>query len=102
MTPPSEHDATRKKLMAHRRRIDTLDCRILALLSQRAGIAVQIGDLKRHTRMPVVELARERQVVRNMVEQNNGPLDDRAVRRIFRGIMSEMREVQRRRIRAAR
>lgn len=102
MTPASEHDATRRKLALHRRRIDTLDRRILALLSQRAGIAVQIGDLKGHTRMPVVELSREREVVRNMVERNDGPLDDRAVQRIFRAIMTEMREVQRRRIRAAR
>jgi chorismate mutase-like protein len=78
-----------------RKRIDGIDRKVLGLLNQRGRIAQQIGGVKRVHDLPVVEPAREQQVVANMIALNPGPLPSDSVERIFLGIMIEMRNLQR-------
>ena len=60
-----------------RKKIDELDRTLVALISERARAAVEIGKLKRNTSMPIYEPDRERIVFQNVQEANPGPLPGR-------------------------
>jgi chorismate mutase len=77
-----------------RNKIDELDRKLVALLSERARAAVEIGKLKRNTNLPVYEPDRERVVLDNVQQANSGPLPGRDVVRIFERIMDVMRNIQ--------
>ncbi len=89
------NESARQAIADCRERIDAVDRRILALLNERARIAEQIGRFKRESDLPIVEPAREEAVLQNVREHNAGPLSADAARRIFEGIVNEMRAVQR-------
>ena len=52
--------------------IDEFDRRIVALISERARAAQEIGKLKRSTSMPVYEPNRERVIFENVRAANTG------------------------------
>jgi len=84
------------KLTPLRTRIDAIDRQILDLLSQRAGVAQEVGHIKAETNAPVFRPEREMQVLRNAAERNPGPLADADVQTIFREIMSACRALEKR------
>jgi chorismate mutase len=77
-----------------RKKIDELDRQLVALLSERAQAAHQIGLLKRETNLPIYEPDRERNVLANVQAANPGPLPDRELARIYERIMDVMRNMQ--------
>lgn len=77
-----------------RKKIDELDRELVALLSERARAAVEIGKLKRNTSMPIYEPDRERIVFTNVQELNPGPLPGRDLVRIYERIIDVMRNIQ--------
>ena len=77
-----------------RRKIDELDRKLVALLSERARAAVEIGKLKRDTSMPIYEPDRERVVFENVQSANRGPLPGRDLVRIYERIIDVMRNIQ--------
>jgi chorismate mutase len=77
-----------------RKKIDELDRKLVALLSERARAAVEIGKLKRNTSMPIYEPDRERIVFANVQQANPGPLPGRDLIRIYERIMDVMRNIQ--------
>jgi chorismate mutase-like protein len=81
-----------------RNQIDELDRRLVALLSERARAAVEIGRLKRNTNLPVYEPDRERIVLDNVQNANSGPLPGRDLVRIYERIMDVMRNIQKQEI----
>src|SRR5215471_7504182 len=81
-----------------RRKIDELDRKLVALLSQRARAAVEIGRLKRDTSMPIYEPDRERIVFENVQAANRGPLPGRDLVRIYERIIDVMRNIQKEQI----
>jgi chorismate mutase len=44
--------------------------------------------------MEVFDPERERQIIRNILSENKGPLDDDALRRIFERIIDECRRIE--------
>ena len=77
-----------------RKKIDEIDRKLVALLSERARAAVEIGKLKRNTSMPIYEPDRERIVFENVQASNRGPLAGRDLVRIYERIIDVMRNVQ--------
>jgi len=77
-----------------RKQIDELDQKLVALLSERARAAVEIGKLKRNTSLPIYEPDRERIVFENVQAVNPGPLPGRDLVRIYERIIDVMRNVQ--------
>ncbi|HLZ40187.1 MAG TPA: chorismate mutase [Candidatus Sulfotelmatobacter sp.] len=77
-----------------RKKIDELDRKLVALLSERARAAVEIGRLKRNTSMPIYEPDRERIVFENVQQANPGPLPGRDLVRIYERIIDVMRNIQ--------
>ncbi len=81
-----------------RKKIDELDRKLVALLSERARAAVEIGKLKRNTSLPIYEPDRERIVFANVQEANHGPLPGRDLVRIYERIIDVMRNIQKKEI----
>lgn len=77
-------------LDALRQRIDDVDAKIHALISERARHAQAVAIAKGGTDGPVeyYRPEREAQVLRKVVERNEGPLTDEEMKRLFREIMS--------------
>lgn len=75
-------------LLEHRRAIDRLDQRIVALLNERTRHALQIGALKLKQGDEIYAPHRERSVLNRIVRLNKGPLSAEGVRAIYREIMS--------------
>lgn len=78
-----------ESLEASRKEIDEIDAQIQALIAQRARCAREIGAAKGLTSTAeFYRPEREAQVLRNVIERNEGPLRDEEVVRVFRELMS--------------
>jgi len=75
--------------------IDELDRVIVKLLNQRARYARQVGAVKRAASLPVYAPDREREVIENVSEANEGPLSPRGLRRLYERIIDESRRIER-------
>ena len=73
-----------------RERIDALDAELLRLLNERARCAVEVATVKRRQGgQAFYRPEREAGILRQVREQNTGPLPGDAVVRLFREVMSE-------------
>ncbi len=77
-----------------RRKIDELDRQLVALISERARCAVEIGKLKHNSSMPIYEPDRERIIFDNIARQNSGPLTQVQLRQIYERLVDVMRQIQ--------
>lgn len=81
-----------KELLKLRDKIDAIDQQIHLLLNQRADCAQQVAQVKEKyqgvTDAVFYRPEREAQVLRKVMERNKGPLEDKAVARLFREVMS--------------
>jgi len=77
-----------------RSEIDQIDTELLRLLNIRARLALKVGALKQAAQLPFCDPERERTVLQRLQEMNDGPLDERAVDKVFRRIIRESRRVQ--------
>jgi chorismate mutase/prephenate dehydratase len=79
-----------------RTQLDVLDDQILALINQRASLAVEVGKIKRKTGMDQVfyRPEREAQILQNVIKGNSGPLNDRQVTAIFRPLLTACLNLQ--------
>lgn len=75
-----------------REQIDAIDDQMLKLVSERARLAHTIGNLKNGG--PIYRPEREAQVLRRLLDQNEGPLPAEAVTAIFRTVMSNCRALE--------
>ena len=73
-----------------RERIDGIDRQIQALIAERAGWARRVGTAKGKLKAAVdyYRPEREAQVLRQVLDRNDGPLSDEVLLRLFREIMS--------------
>jgi len=74
--------------------IDDIDREIVRLLNARARIANKLGALKRATGVPLCDPTRDMEVLKPVHEWNQGPLDARALARLFRRITYESRRLE--------
>jgi chorismate mutase len=77
-----------------RKEIDEIDVELLRLLNTRARLALKVGALKKAASLPITDLERERVVLQRLQEMNNGPLDHRAVGKLFRRIILESKRIE--------
>ena len=81
-------------LRALRDAIDAVDRERLALLNRRAGLALDVGEIKQRAGLPVFRPEREAQVIDGLKSANPGPLHAASVAPIWREIMSACRALE--------
>jgi len=77
-----------------RKEIDDIDAELLRLLNMRARLAMKVGALKQAANLPFCDPARERTVLQRLRDMNDGPLDERAIGKVFRRIICESRRIE--------
>jgi chorismate mutase len=77
-----------------RKEIDEVDVELLRLLNVRARLALKVGALKKAASLPISDPDRERVVLQRLQEMNCGPLDQRAVDKLFRRIIRESKRIE--------
>ena len=91
MTEPKAVAATLPRL---REQIDGVDRELLALLNRRAGLALEVGEIKKREGSVVFRPEREAQVIDGLKTVNAGPLQNASVAPIWREIMSACRALE--------
>ena len=71
-----------------RKKIDSIDDKLVDLLNERAGVVVEIGKLKSKTEKPIYAPTREKAVLDKIARINKGPLPDKTLAAIWRELMS--------------
>lgn len=77
-----------------RTQIDSIDDELLRLLNRRAELAIKVGESKLSAGLSLSDQVRERDVLDRLCQINTGPLDQTAVRKLFRRIICESRRVE--------
>ena len=78
-----------------RRKIDEIDRKLVELLNERSRYALEIGRIKQQASIPLYQPERENEVLNNVENNNQGPLTDGAIRRLFERIIDEARSAER-------
>ena len=78
-----------------RKEIDRLDRELLRIFNERAGIALQIGEIKKELGLPVYDPDREKRIFERMRSANPGPLENEAIIRLFERVIDESRRLER-------
>ena len=85
----SKSEQVNVSLSQLREQIDTIDHQILKLISERAGCAQKVAEVKQADGETIYfRPEREAQVLRSIMDKNQGPLDNEEMARLFREIMS--------------
>jgi chorismate mutase/prephenate dehydratase len=96
--PDAANTAASAKSASHlrvlREKIDKLEQQLLKLVNDRASIAAEIGRLKNDSHAEPFAPAREEEVLKNVLELNQGPLDNTTIRAIYRELISGSRALQ--------
>ncbi len=71
-----------------RKHIDDLDGQLLDLLSVRAELVHQVGEVKKRDGLQIYAPEREEALLRRLIERNRGRLPEKSIRAIYREIMS--------------
>ena len=77
-----------------RAEIDAIDDELLRLLNRRVQLAVDVGTLKLAAGLPLYDPDREQRIVSRLCQTNTGPLDHRAIMKLFQRIIQEARRVE--------
>ena len=75
-------------------KIDAVDQALHDLVIKRAALSHQIGDLKKEANLPVVNAAREAQVMRHLIAQHSGDLPVQTVVAIWRELIGASCQIQ--------
>lgn len=78
-----------------RLRINQLDDELLRIFNERAGLALEIGEVKKQKGLPIYDPKREKLIFERMQKKNTGPLDNAAIIRLFERVIDESRSLER-------
>lgn len=91
---PSGHEAERQELDRWRRKIDSIDRELTALLDERLDCAGRISTLKSLMGEEVLQPEREKDVMQNVIERAGSEEKGRTLVNIYRCILEESRLFQ--------
>lgn len=78
-----------------RLQIDSIDRKLVELLSERARLVEAVGRLKKQLRMDVYMPEREKEILKLAIDANGGPFSNSAIVRLFERILDESRSLER-------
>ena len=78
-----------------RKKIDSIDSKVLNLLNKRAGVILEIGRVKKRSGQPIYVPNREKDIYKNLMAKNTGPISNESLKAIFREVMSSALQLER-------
>jgi prephenate dehydrogenase len=84
-----------------REEIGALDRTVLETLNRRLELVQRVNRHKQETGAPMIDAAREAELLRELAEANTGPLSERAVQGVFAAVLDVMKQESRGEGRAA-
>jgi len=78
-----------------RKQINQLDNDLLRIFNERATLALEIGKVKKRLDLPIYDPKREKLIFERIQQENNGPLDNSAIIRLFERVIDESRSLER-------
>lgn len=75
--------------------INQIDGQLLQLFNRRASLALEIGHIKKKLDLPIYDPRREKLIFERMRQENEGPLDNAAIVRLFERVIDESRSLER-------
>ena len=91
MASNSTSRATAASVRELRKRMDRLNQRLLALIEQRARLAIRIGRAKESLGMPAADLERERAMLERVLASAGETLAPADLERVFRALFKASR-----------
>ncbi len=85
----------RERLAQVRDEIDAVDRDLLQLLNRRAGLSLEVGQIKAGAKDLIFKPFREKEVIQSLLSTSAGPLPEEHLRAIYREIFSSSRSLQR-------
>ncbi len=85
---------TQERVRELRERVDEVDRELIRALNERARIVQEIMTLKAEGGAPVYDPRREEEILRRVVEENEGPIYDSSMRDIFELILHRIRDME--------
>jgi chorismate mutase/prephenate dehydratase len=79
---------------ALRKKIDQIDEKLVALLNDRASLAIRIGHNKRLNNEGIYAPSREQAILHRVAQLNRGPLPHQAIRSVFREVIGVCRSLE--------
>jgi chorismate mutase len=89
----SQHDP-QARITELRDGIDTIDCKLVDLLNERARLALAIRALKPDANLSLYDPKREEEIFAHLAECNEGPLFDENLREIYESLLHVMKELR--------
>ena len=71
-----------------RKKIDEIDAKLLELLSDRANLVHEVGQVKQKEGVGIYAPEREEALLQSLIKRNKGRLPEKSIRAIYREIMS--------------
>ncbi|WP_456377305.1 chorismate mutase [Lutibacter sp.] len=91
----SDKEDFQRKLNMHRKELDLIDSNIVGILSDRMGIATQIGKLKKQENVAILQSGRWSNILMKMIEEGKVKgLNKEFIEEIFRAIHVESINIQ--------
>jgi chorismate mutase len=87
-----------KRLEKLRVLIDKIDSQIVKLLNKRVRTAQKVGRLKKQLGYLIRAKQREKEVIARVLKHNRGTFNDRRLLSIYRIIIAECRDVQKKEV----
>lgn len=75
-------------------RVDEVDGELIRILNERARLVQEIMAIKAEAGAPVYDPKREEEILRRVVERNEGPIFDTSMRDIFELILHRIRDLE--------
>jgi chorismate mutase len=91
----NEEQSGEKTIDDWRIRIDEIDLELVRFFNERTKCAIEIGHIKKRLGLDIYSPSREAQVIKNVTDANQGPLDAEAIRRLFERVIDEARRIER-------
>jgi chorismate mutase/prephenate dehydratase len=78
-----------------RKKIDLIDDQVLASLNERADLVHEVGEIKKKDGLEIYAPEREEKLLQSLLSKNKGRLPEKAIRAIYREIMSASLDLER-------
>lgn len=77
-----------------RERVDEVDSALIRTLNERARVVQELVAIKAESGVPLFDPKREEEILRRVVEFNEGPIYDSSMRDIFEIILHRIRDLE--------